>query len=64
MAATAQPVKQEIIASLFSRRSPEDGNLEETYISHVKVWENEEGGGRKPRYLMIAGESNYLLLLL
>ncbi|KAG6887860.1 hypothetical protein C0995_012111 [Termitomyces sp. Mi166 len=42
--------RQRIIASVFSRRNA-SGNLEEIYVSHVKIWEDagSEGGGRKPR---------------
>lgn len=50
--------KQDIIASLFSKRAAEDGALEESYISHVKIFEDEGGeGGVKARYLLLAGAS-------
>lgn len=58
MAVAAQSTKQEIIASLFSKRSQDDGALEEAYISHVKIWEDDEQG-RKPRFLMLACESMF-----
>lgn len=47
--------RQKIIASVFSRRNAA-GNLEETYVSHVKIWEDAgtEGGGRKPRYILLS----------
>lgn len=59
--------KQQIVTSLFSKRSP-DGSLEETYIAHLKIWEdvpqdarsgvgNNYDDGRKARYLMLAGTS-------
>lgn len=40
---------------MFSRRNA-TGNLEESYVSHVKVWEDagSEGGGRKPRYILLS----------
>ena len=44
--------RQKIIASVFSRRNA-SGNLEETYVSHVKIWEDAEGG-RKPRYILLS----------
>ncbi len=58
--------RQQIIDSLFNRRGP-DGVLDETYIAHLKIWEdsppgdpqlNAEGGGRKSRYLMLAGKES------
>lgn len=47
--------RQRIIASVFSRRNAE-GNLEETYVSHIKIWEDAgaEGGGGKPRYILLS----------
>ncbi|KAG6830301.1 hypothetical protein H0H92_001379 [Tricholoma furcatifolium] len=51
--------RQRIIASVFSRRNA-TGGLEETYVSHVKIWEDAgpEGGGRKPRYILLSQASN------
>ncbi|KAG5636373.1 hypothetical protein H0H81_008291 [Sphagnurus paluster] len=51
--------REKIIASVFSRRNA-TGNLEETYVSHVKIWEDAgpEGGGRKPRYILLSQASN------
>ncbi|KAF8973564.1 exocyst complex component Sec3-domain-containing protein [Flammula alnicola] len=51
--------RQRIISSVFSRRNAE-GNLEETYVSHVKIWEDAgtEGGGRKPRYILLSLKLN------
>ncbi|KAF8167736.1 exocyst complex component, sec3 subunit [Crassisporium funariophilum] len=51
--------RQKIIASVFSRRNAA-GNLEETYVSHVKIWEEagNEGGGRKPRYILLSQSNN------
>lgn len=47
--------RQRIITSVFSRRNAE-GNLEETYIAHIKIWEEggPEAGGRKPRYILLS----------
>ncbi|KAF5384820.1 hypothetical protein D9615_001378 [Tricholomella constricta] len=51
--------RQKIIASVFSRRNA-TGNFEETYVSHVKIWEDAgpEGGGRKPRYILLSQANN------
>lgn len=58
MASQPPSTKQDIIASLFSKRAVEDGNLEESYISHVKIFEDDgEGGGVKARYLTLSGAS-------
>ncbi|PFH54821.1 hypothetical protein AMATHDRAFT_353 [Amanita thiersii Skay4041] len=49
--------RQRIIASVFSRRNAH-GSLEESYVSHVKIWEDVEGGGKKPRYILLSQASN------
>ncbi|KAJ7102098.1 exocyst complex component sec3 subunit [Mycena belliarum] len=51
--------RQTIIASVFSRRNAA-GVLEESYVAHVKIWEDAgpEGGGRKPRYILLSQASN------
>jgi hypothetical protein len=48
-------IADKIIASVFSRRNA-SGALEETYVSHVKIWEDAglEGGGKKPRYILLS----------
>ncbi|KAF9447806.1 hypothetical protein P691DRAFT_670723 [Macrolepiota fuliginosa MF-IS2] len=50
-------IKQSIIASVFSRRNA-TGNLEETYVSHVKIWEEAGTEGRKARYILLSQASN------
>ncbi|KIY45788.1 hypothetical protein FISHEDRAFT_48677 [Fistulina hepatica ATCC 64428] len=45
-----------IIASVLNRRNAA-GNLEETYVSHVKIWEDSPEG-RKPRYILLSEASN------
>lgn len=45
-------VRQRIIASVFSRRSA-TGAPEDTYVGHVKIWED-DGGGRKARYILLS----------
>ncbi|KAJ7706358.1 exocyst complex component sec3 subunit [Mycena rosella] len=51
--------RQTIISSVFSRRNAA-GVLEESYVAHVKIWEDagSEGGGRKPRYILLSQASN------
>ncbi|KAK2461629.1 hypothetical protein APHAL10511_006092 [Amanita phalloides] len=44
--------RQRIITSVFSRRNAQ-GVLEETYVSHVKIWE-ESDGGKKLRYILLS----------
>jgi len=46
-------IKQSIIASVFSRRNA-TGNLEETYVSHIKIWEDAGAEGRKARYILLS----------
>ncbi|KAF8213226.1 exocyst complex component sec3 subunit [Mycena galopus ATCC 62051] len=54
-----ESVVDKIVASVFSRRNA-SGVLEESYISHVKIWEDAgpEGGGRKPRYILLSQAAN------
>lgn len=49
--------RQRIIASVFSRRNA-SGNLEETYVSHIKIWEDSGPEGRKPRYILLSRMSH------
>jgi hypothetical protein len=60
---TSDDTRHHIVQSLFSK-TDEQGTVEETLISYVKVYEDEgasngqPGGGEpKTRYLMLAGES-------
>ncbi|KAI0322704.1 exocyst complex component Sec3-domain-containing protein [Amylostereum chailletii] len=48
-------VRQRIIASVFSRRNA-NGAAEESYVSHVKIWEDSgaEAEGLKPRYILLS----------
>ncbi|KAF8578441.1 hypothetical protein K439DRAFT_1638802 [Ramaria rubella] len=46
-------VKQRIIASVFAKRSA-PGSPQESYVSHVKIWEETEEGGKKPRYILLS----------
>ena len=50
-------VRQRIISSVFSKRS-EAGEFEETYVTHVKIWESDtvEKGGQKPRYIRVLSQ--------
>ncbi|KAF9029225.1 hypothetical protein BDZ89DRAFT_1133128 [Hymenopellis radicata] len=45
--------RPKIIESVFSRRNAA-GELEETYVSHVKIWEEAENNTRKPRYILLS----------
>lgn len=55
--------RERIIASLF-RKTNEAGILEDTYVGHVKIWEDvppqvnqfAEENGMKPRYLMVSSQ--------
>ena len=53
----ADDIKQRIIASAFSKRSP-SGALEEQYIAHVKIYEDaapgNDDGGKKARYILLS----------
>lgn len=45
--------KQRIIASVFEKRSTE------SYVAHVKIWEDApDGQGRKPRYIILSRPSS------
>lgn len=46
-------IKQRIITSVFAKRSAA-GAPQETYVSHVKILEENEEGGRKPRYILLS----------
>lgn len=48
-------VRERIISSVFSRRNA-NGTVEESYVSHVKVWEDSgvEAEGMKPRYILLS----------
>jgi hypothetical protein len=49
-------VRQRIISTVFSRRNA-SGGLDETYVAHVKIWEDTGPGpqDRKPRYILLSG---------
>jgi hypothetical protein len=49
-------VRQRIISSVFSRRNAA-GGLDETYVAHVKIWEDTGPGpqDKKPRYILLSG---------
>ena len=55
--ASTDDVRHHIMSSVLARRGP-DGQPEETLISYIKVYEQDEGGtGFKSRYLILVGES-------
>lgn len=46
--------RKRIIDSVFSKRNA-TGDLEESYVAHVKIWEDAaDAGGRKPRYILLS----------
>jgi hypothetical protein len=53
----ADDIRQRIIASVFSKRSP-SGALEEQYIAHLKIYEDVTPGSddssRKARYILLS----------
>ncbi|KAI0048330.1 hypothetical protein FA95DRAFT_1490994 [Auriscalpium vulgare] len=55
--ADVESVRQRIIASVFSRRAA--NGAEESYVSHVKIWEDPgaEAEGLKPRYILLSQDS-------
>ena len=54
-----ESVRDRIIRSVFSRRNA-SGGAEESYVSHIKVWEDSgsDAEGLKPRYILLARMSN------
>jgi hypothetical protein len=54
-------VRRRIISSVFSRRNA-SGVSDETYIAHVKIWEDAgQDADLKPRYILLARTPNRLL---
>ncbi|KAF8519134.1 exocyst complex component sec3 subunit [Hysterangium stoloniferum] len=51
--ATTETIKQRIIVSVFEKRSAA-GGPPESYVSHVKIWDDGEDGQRKPRYILLS----------
>lgn len=51
-------VKQKIISSVFNKRNPP-----ETYVAHLKIWEDSEEGGRKPRYILMSSMLYIIMLI-
>ncbi|KAH7910703.1 exocyst complex component Sec3-domain-containing protein [Hygrophoropsis aurantiaca] len=49
----SDPIRQRIIASVFDKRNAA-GVIAESYVAHVKIWEDAEGPGKKPRYILLA----------
>jgi exocyst complex component 1 len=48
--------RQKIISSVFDKRNA--AGSDETYITHVKIWEEEgQSGGRKARYILLSRRS-------
>lgn len=52
--ADVDSVRRRIISSVFNRRNAA-GGTEETYVSHVKIWEDAgPEADLKPRYILLA----------
>jgi hypothetical protein len=54
-------VRQRIIASVFGRRN--SGGVEESYVSHLKIWEDTEDGTEKPRYILLSRPPSQHIML-
>lgn len=48
-------VRQRIVSSVFATKL-----VEETYVAHVKIWEEDasDEGGKKPRYIILSSMSS------
>ncbi|KAH7930560.1 hypothetical protein BV22DRAFT_1101736 [Leucogyrophana mollusca] len=55
--AESDPIRQRIIASVFEKRNAA-GVIAESYVAHIKIWEDAEGPGKKPRYILLAQASD------
>lgn len=53
-ASSSDETRHRIVRSLFSRKA-EDGTLEETLVTYLRVKEDDGHGNAKSRYLMLAG---------
>ena len=47
-----EDVRRRIISTVFTRRNAA-GNMEESYVAHLKIWEI-EGGNDKARYIILS----------
>ena len=56
----AESTRERIIQSVFSKRNA-SGNLEESYVAHIKIWEDADAGARKPRYILLSRRSTVSL---
>lgn len=45
-------IRQRIISSVFSKRNA--SGVDESYVGHIKIWEDAEDGKEKPRYIILA----------
>ncbi|KAF8512154.1 exocyst complex component SEC3 N-terminal PIP2 binding PH-domain-containing protein, partial [Hysterangium stoloniferum] len=48
-----ETTKQRIIVSVFDKRNVA-GRPPESYVSHVKIWDDAEDGQRRPRYILLS----------
>ncbi|KAI6119811.1 exocyst complex component Sec3-domain-containing protein [Pisolithus croceorrhizus] len=50
--------RQRIISSVFDKRNA-GASVQESYVAHVKIWEDTgEGQGKKPRYILLSRASD------
>lgn len=54
--------RQRIIASVFDKRNA-GADVQESYVAHIKIWEDSDGQGKKPRYILISRPYSLLCLL-
>ena len=55
--AMADDVRQNIIAAITKRG--EDSQSGEAYVAHLKIWETEEGGAAKSRFILLSCQSTH-----
>ena len=53
----SETFRQRIVSSVFATKL-----VEESYVAHVKIWEEDasDEGGKKPRYIIISSMSSLL----
>ena len=53
----ADDVRQNIIVAITKRG--EDSQSGEAYVAHLKIWETEEGGAAKSRFILLSCQSTH-----
>jgi hypothetical protein len=49
--------RQRILASVFDKRNAA-ADVPEAYVAHIKIWEDADGHGKKPRYIILSRAAN------